>query len=102
MTGIEILTPDNHALYRRVQHLVRLQWKWEAIAADVGLVHPRAVQDLCDWVLAYREPKTKPTVNSRVLNVPVKSASLIQKGVRLAAWEKERSGARKALEAMGK
>jgi hypothetical protein len=100
--GIEKLTPDNHDLYRRVQHLVRLQWKWQAIADDVGLVGPRAVQDLCEWVLEYREPKQLPMVSSQVLNVPVRAPSLTSHGVRLGIWQRQHRGARKALEAIGK
>ena len=38
MNGIEKLTPDNHTLYRRVQHLVALKWSWQGIADDAGLV----------------------------------------------------------------
>ena len=101
MSGIDILRPDNHKLYLRVQHLVSLQWKWEAIADDVGLVGPRAVMDLCEWVIAYREPKKLPMVNSQVLNVPVPSPELRARGVRLAVWERQRAGARKALREAG-
>lgn len=101
MNGIEKLHAQNHDLYRRVQHLVSLRWKWEAIADDVGLVGPARVKELCDWVLAYREPKAKPMVNSQVLNVPVKAPSLLDKGVRLQTWQRQREGARKALEAAG-
>lgn len=102
-TGIEILRSDNHDLYRRVQHLVRLQWKWERIAADVGLIHPRAVQDLCEWVLEYREPKKLPMVNTKhVRDVPVRAPSLTSQGVRLSVWQKQRNGARETLEALGK
>lgn len=101
MNGIEKLHPLNHDLYRRVQHLVSLRWKWEAIADDVGLVGPSRVKELCDWVLAYREPKAKPMVNIQVLNVPVKAPSLLDKGVRLQTWRRQREGARRALEAAG-
>lgn len=97
--GIEQLTPDNHTLYRRVQHLVRLNWSWEAIALDVGVYQ---VNDLCQWVLDYREPKKLPMVRSRVLNVPVRSQALVERGVRLQAWKRESGGARKTLEDMGR
>lgn len=99
MSGIEKLRPDNHDLYRRVQHLVRLKWSWEAIADDAGLVGPRRVQDLCDWVLEYREPKKLPLVNSQVLNVPVRAPSLTSHGVRLAVWQRQHDGARRTREA---
>ncbi len=100
MSGIEKLHMQNHDLYRRVQHLVRLKWSWEAIADDAGLVGPRRVQELCEWVLAYREPKPLPMVNSGyVLDVPVKAPSLTNHGVRLAMWQRQHDGARKAREA---
>jgi hypothetical protein len=98
MRGLEQLTTDNHTLYRRVQHLVRLNWSWEAIALDVGVYQ---VNDLCQWVLDYREPKRLPMVNSQVLNVPVRSQELVERGVRLQTWRRQRNGARAALEAMG-
>lgn len=99
MHGIEKLTLDNHTLYRRVQHLVRLNLSWEAIALDVGVYQ---VNDLCQWVLDYREPKRLPMVNSQVLNVPVKAPSLLTKGVRLQMWERQRNGARETLEAISR
>lgn len=96
MNGIEKLHPQNHELYRRVQHLVHLRWKWEAIALDVGVY---SVKDLCDWVLAYRAPKKLPLVSTGlVLDVPVRAPSLTSHGVRLAVWQRQREGARKALE----
>lgn len=99
MSGIEKLRLDNHDLYRRVQHLVHLRWKWEAIALDVGVY---SVKDLCEWVLAYREPKKLPMVaTGLVLEVPVRAPSLTNHGVRLATWQRQRQGARQALEAIG-
>ncbi len=100
-TGIEKLHMQNHELYRRVQHLVRLKWSWEGIADDAGLVGPRRVQDLCEWVLEYREPKKLPMVASRVLDVPTYSPALIDRGVRLAMWQRQREGAKKARMAQG-
>jgi len=95
--GIEQLTPDNHTLYRRVQHLVRLNWSWEAIALDVGVYQ---VNDLCQWVLDYREPKRLPMVNAGyVHDVPVK-VGVSRETAQFIAWRKERAGAREALEAM--
>lgn len=96
LIGIEKLHLQNHDLYRRVQHLVGLRWSWEAIADDAGLVGPRRVQDLCEWVLEYREPRQLPMVASRVLEVPVYSAALRDRGVRLAMWERQRAGAKRA------
>ncbi len=100
MNGIEKLHPENHGLYRRVQHLVSLKWKWEAIADDVGLVGPRRVMDLCEWVLEYKEPKPLPMVRTdapitwqgKALRDP---KALTQQFI---AWRRQHEGARKALE----
>lgn len=102
MNGIEKLHPQNHDLWRRVQHLVRLKWRWEAIADDVGLVGPRAVQDLCDWVLEYKEPKKLPTVAVKAIHeVPVRSRLYSANSERFIAWRRAQQGARKAREAAG-
>lgn len=101
-SGIEKLTADNHALYRRVQHLVGLRWKWEAIADDVGLVGPRAVQDLCEWVLEYREPKKSPMVKAKPIREVVgKSKSYSTTSERFIAWRRQHEGAKKAREDAG-
>lgn len=98
MRGIEKLTLDNHTLYRRVQHLVRLNWSWEAIALDVGVYQ---VNDLCQWVLDYREPKKLPMVNiSNVHDVPVKAFGLSRQAEKFIAWKKQNEGARAARETM--
>lgn len=104
MSGIDILRPDNHALYRRVTHLVSLQWKWEAIAEDVGLVHPRAAQDLVEWVLEYREPKKLPTVSASTVRTPTTfpKAKDGTDAERFIAWRKQRRGAQMALAGMRK
>jgi hypothetical protein len=100
MNGIEKLTADNHTLYCRVQHLVSLKWSWDAIADDAGLVGARRVQDLCEWVLAYREPKKLPLVTSRtVLEIPAQSRLYSKDTARFIAWRRQHEGARKALEA---
>lgn len=102
MNGIEKLHSQNHTLYRRVQHLVSLKWTWTAIADDAGLVGPRRVQDLCEWVLEYREPKKMPTVaTAAVLDVPAPSRLYTKDAQRFIAWRKQNEGARKALEAAG-
>lgn len=103
MSGIDILRPDNHDLYRRVQHLVSLQWTWERIADDVGLIGPRAELELCEWVLDYREPKRLPLVSASGTREVVNPRSPIRRDTeRFMNWRKERDGARMALEAMGK
>lgn len=97
MNGIEQLTLDNHTLFRRVTHLLNLRWKWEAIALEVGIYQ---INDISKWYLEYRSPKPLPMVNAGyVLDVPVRAPSLTGHGVRLAAWQKQREGAREALEA---
>lgn len=99
MNGIEKLTPNNHTLYRRVQHLVRLNWSWEAIALDVGVYQ---VNDLCQWVLDYREPKKLPMVNTGyVHDVPEKPVGVSRKAQQFIAWRKQHEGAKEALEAIG-
>lgn len=99
LVGIEMLTPKNHSLYRRVQHLVRLNRSWEYIAEDVGLVGPRAVQELCDWVLAYKEPKNPVYANGAYIGVPNVQKKLRPEEMtaRFLAWKKQKHGAQVAL-----
>ena len=96
--GIEKLSMHNHTLYRRVQHLVRLNWKWEAIALDVAVPN---VQALCEWVLAYKEPKHDRFANGGYINnVPVKrKQSPEEMTARFLAWKKQQEGAKDALKA---
>lgn len=102
MTGVEQLHPKNHDLYVRVQKMLNARWKYEAICDELGLVGKNRVNELCEWFIAYRTPKQKPMVRTgEILAVPVKSKALMDQGVRLATWERQRTGARKALEAMG-
>jgi len=102
MNGIEQLHAKNHTLYRRVQHLVSLQWRWDAIASEVGLVGPRAVQDLCEWVLEYREPKELPKVSSVPVYTPPPNSMLhVPNAARFLAWRRQHEGARKTLEEAG-
>lgn len=101
---LEILALDNHKLYRRVQHLVSLQWKWEAIAEDVGILPTRDnVKALCNWVLAYREPKADalPLVRtSFVHDVPTKRNRVAENSSQFLAWRRETQGARDTRKAM--
>ena len=99
--GIEMLTPDNHALYLRVQTMLNMRCKYEHICDNLGLVGPNRVNELCEWFIAYKTPKAWPMVNSMVLNVPARSPALIDRGVRLQAWKRQRDGARNALKAAG-
>ncbi len=101
MAGIEQLTPDNHSLYRRVQHLINLGRKYEAICDDIGLIGPHRVRELCEWFIEYRTPKhLRTSTPEHVLRVPVKSKALLDKGVRLQTWQKQKGGAREALNAI--
>lgn len=54
-----ILRTDNHTLWRRVQHLVRMGHNWEAIAVDVGCDDVKA---LVQWVNDYKSPPKLPLV----------------------------------------
>lgn len=99
MNGIEQLHPKNHTLYLQVQRMLNLRMKYDDICDVVGLVGSNRVNDLCEWFIAYKTPKALPMVNSQVLNVPVRAPSLLDKGVRLQVWQRQRDGARKALEA---
>lgn len=101
MTGIEQLHPANTALYIRVQSMLNRRWKYEDICDEIGLVGSNRVNELCEWFIAYRSPKRLPMVNSQVLTVPVRSPSLLDRGVRLQVWKRQRDGAREALEAAG-
>lgn len=97
--GIERLTPDNHGLYIRVQQLVRLKWTWEQIAMDLAIPN---VQALCEWVIAYKEPKHDRFANGGYINnIPVKrKPSAEEMTARFMAWKKQQEGARAALDAM--
>lgn len=99
MTGIEQLHSKNHTLYVQVQRMLNLRMKYDDICDVVGLVGDNRVNELCEWFIAYKTPKPLPMVNSHVLDVPVRSRALLDKGVRLQAWLRQREGARKALEA---
>jgi hypothetical protein len=100
MNGIEQLHPQNHTLYVQVQRMLNLRMKYDDICDVVGLVGANRVNDLCEWFIAYKTPKAMPLVSTgQVLDVPVRSRALLDKGVRLQAWLRQREGARKALEA---
>lgn len=104
MNGIEQLHPLNHSLYRRVQHLVSLRLSWEAIADDIGLVGPRRVMDLCEWVLEYKEPKKLPMVAADARPAPAvwsKNRDTADEARRFMIWRRQRTGARRTLEAAG-
>lgn len=100
MTGIEQLHPQNHSLYLRVQTMLNMRCKYENICDNLGLVGPNRVNELCEWFIAYKTPKALPKVRTgAVLDVPVRAPSLTAHGVRLSTWQRQREGARKALEA---
>ena len=98
MNGIEQLTKDNHTLFARVQHLISIKWKWDAIADDIGLVGPRRVMDLCEWVLEYKEPKRLPAVRSAPITwqgKPVRTPQQLTS--QFVAWQRQRQGALELL-----
>jgi len=53
------LYPTNHALWRLLRKRVLEPTPMTQIAAELGF----DVDDLCAWIMAYREPKRKPYVN---------------------------------------
>lgn len=99
LRGIEKLTPDNHTLYRRVQHLVRLQWHWEAIALEVAVPNVKA---LCEWVLEYREPRSDKFQNMNYVNtVPVRMTTEPKRmTAQFLAWKKQHDGASERLQSI--
>lgn len=102
MNGIEQLHPQNHTLYVQVQRMLNLRMKYDDICDVVGLVGSNRVNELCEWFIAYKSPKSMPLVSTKqVPDVPVGSRALRDNGVRLQAWLRQREGARKALEAIG-
>jgi hypothetical protein len=100
MNGIEQLHPKNQTLYIRVQVMLNQRARYEEICDIIGLVGSNRVNELCEWFIAYKTPKQLPKVRTgAVLDIPVRAPSLIGHGVRLSAWQRQRDGARKALEA---
>lgn len=98
---MDILTPDNHTLYRRIQHLVRLKWEWEEITEDVGIYPTRSnVHELCEWVLDYKTPKELPVASDAFINkVPVKKNKVAENTAQFIAWKRAKEGAKAALAA---
>lgn len=98
MNGFEKLTPSNHTLWRRVQHLVRMGKSWEEIAFMVDVPN---VMDLCNWVLEYKSPKADVMKNTGYVHtVPVKvdykpdSKTMTDQFI---AWKRQRDGAEATL-----
>ena len=100
MTGL--LSRDNHTLWRRVQHLVRLRHNWEAIAADVGCDDVKA---LVQWVNDYKSPPKKPLVRPAQMLPITYAGKPIRTNKEMAsaflAWRRENKSVDKALEASG-
>lgn len=106
--AIELLTPTNHDLYKLFKARCDAGYPVTMIAAEIG-IH---VDDLCDWVLkVYREPKPhkqKPyeskdgTPIGRPMKVPGNGWSVPAHVRKHLDWERQRAGARAALEAAGK
>lgn len=97
------LTPSNHSLFCRIQHLVRLKLSWEQIAVDVGCEDVKA---LVQWVNDYKgEPKPKPMVRTAQM-LPLAYASKPIRTSRemanaFARWRKDKPGVGKALDRAG-
>lgn len=99
---MSLLRHDNHTLWRRVQHLVRLKHNWEAIAADVGCDDVKA---LVQWVNDYKSPPKKPLVRP-VQMLPITYASKPirthkEMAAAFLAWRIDHPESVKALEKAG-
>lgn len=99
--GIEKLTPNNHTLFRRMAHLIRMGKTWEEIAEDVGIYH---VNDLCEWYVAYKSPPEDIFRHRQSINViPVKAVRVTPKPDpkkmtdQFLSWKRAREGAKVAL-----
>jgi hypothetical protein len=97
-----ILRHDNHTLWRRVCHLIRLKHNWEAIAADVGCDDVKA---LVQWVNDYKHPPKKPLVRPAQMlpityaNKPIRTNR--EMAAAFLAWRTERPESAKALDKAG-
>jgi hypothetical protein len=97
------LSPANHSLFRRIQHLVRLKLTWEQIAYDVGCEDVKA---LVQWVNDYKgEPKPKPMVRTAQMlpltyaNKPIRTNR--EMAAAFARWRRDQPKVAKALDRAG-
>lgn len=98
-----LLTATNHELMKLVTARVKKQLPMSMIAQELSV----DVDALCDWILrVYREPKKKPYQNKN--GGPIGQSRMVEgnewsrsaQARRQHAWEKQREGARAALQAM--
>lgn len=96
------LRGDNHTLWRRVCHLVRMGHNWEAIAVDVGVEDVKA---LVQWVNDYKHPPAKPLVRSAQMLPITYARKPIRTHADMAqaflAWRKDHPESVKALDKAG-
>lgn len=97
-----ILRHDNHTLWRRVTHLVRLGHNWEAIAVDVGCDDVKA---LVQWVNDYKSPPKKPLVRPAQMLPMTYARTPIRNSRQMAdaflAWRTDHPKSAKALDRSG-
>lgn len=97
-----ILRHDNHTLWRRVQHLVRMGLNWEAIAENVAIDD---VSALVQWVNDYKSPPKLPMVRSAQMlpityaNKPIRTHR--EMAAAFLAWRTEHPESAKALDKAG-
>jgi len=97
-----ILSHDNHTLWRRVQHLVRMRKTWEEIAFAVDVEDASA---LVRWVNDYKSPPKKPLVRPAQMLPITYAAKPIRTHKQMAAafqaWRAEHPESVKALDKAG-
>ena len=97
-----ILSHDNHTLWRRVQHLVRLRRNWEEIAFAVDVEDVKA---LVQWVNDYKSPPKKPLVRTAQMlpityaNKPIRTHK--EMAAAFLAWRTEHPESAHALDKAG-
>ena len=97
--GVVLFAPDDHDMYRLVQKRVGQKWSWEEIAAEIGC----EVKPLCDWVLAYKEPRRDrvPLIRtSQIIDPPKLSIAPAQRPITMQSqrylnWKRAQEGAAK-------
>lgn len=85
------MTRDEHELMRLIRRRVAQQLPMSQIAAELG----RDIDDLCAFIMAYREPKRQPYVN-RMSAPGWRQEDDGQDRQRLANWKRAHDGAVKA------
>lgn len=99
MTSKNLPPLSDHAFMRTIRQQVATPKPMSRIALELGV----DVDDLCAWIMAYKEPKRKPYVNR--MSEPVTYAGRAirsdddyrKAAARYAAWKRAKEGAAKAL-----